>query len=167
MTAVRRSLLYSFADSYLAIGLQTIGTLVMARLLTPAEAGVFAVASVFAALASTVRDFGVAEYLVQTEGLSSRKISAAMLANLGVSWAMAALLFLGSGALATFFRHPGVGEVMRGAGDQLPVHPVWRGDHGAAQARPALQARVPVERAGQRHLVFPSPSPWPCWAAAT
>ena len=62
---VRRSLAYSAADSYLSVLLQLAGTVIIARLLTPTETGVFAVAAVFAALAGTFRDFGVAEYMIQ------------------------------------------------------------------------------------------------------
>ena len=47
----------------LGVALQLLSTMVLSRVLTPAEVGTFAVATVFAALASNFRDFGVAEYL--------------------------------------------------------------------------------------------------------
>lgn len=112
MTAIRRSLAYSAADSYLSVAMQLVSTVVIARLLTPAETGVFAVAAVFAALASTFRDFGVAEYLIQEKTLTPDKIRSALAANIVVSWLMAALLFFGSAAVARFYRDPGVAEVM-------------------------------------------------------
>lgn len=93
MTAIRRSLAYSIADSYLALPLQLVGTMIISRLLTPAETGVFAVAAVFAAFASTFRDFGVAEYLIQENELDAEKIRAALTVNIAISWAMALLLF--------------------------------------------------------------------------
>lgn len=93
--------------------MQLIATVIIARLLTPEETGVFAVAAVFAALASTFRDFGVAEYLIQEKTLTDDKIRAALSANIAASWLMAALLFFGSHAIAEFYRHPGVAEVMQ------------------------------------------------------
>lgn len=93
--------------------MQLLGTMVIARLLTPAEMGVFAIAAVFAALASTFRDFGVAEYLIQERDLTHDKIRSAFTANIVVSWAMGLLLFFASPAVADFYRHPGVGDVMR------------------------------------------------------
>lgn len=113
MSTIRRSLVYTIADSYLAVALQLAGTVVIARLLTPTETGVFAIAAVFAAFASTFRDFGVAEYLIQEKELTTDKIRAALAANIVVSWAMAVLLFFGSEAVSAFYRHPGIGEVMR------------------------------------------------------
>ena len=70
MSTVRRSLAYSLADSYLGVLLQLASTLIISRILTPTEIGIFAVAAVIAALASTFRDFGVAEYLIQEKELS-------------------------------------------------------------------------------------------------
>lgn len=113
MTTVRRSLAYSVADSYLSVVMQLVATMVIARLLTPAETGVFAVAAVFAALASTFRDFGVAEYLIQEQTLTPDKIRSALTANIVTSWTMALLMFLGSETAAEFYRHPGIADVMR------------------------------------------------------
>ncbi len=113
MTGVRRSLLLSLADSYLGLVLHLVSTVIISRLLTPSEVGVFAIAVVFSALASTFRDFGVAEYLIQERELTPEKIRAAFALNIIVSWAMAALLFFGSFPAATFYREAGVGEVMR------------------------------------------------------
>lgn len=112
MTTVRRSLAYSFADSYLSVIMQLAGTMIIARLLTPAETGVFAVAAVFAAFASTFRDFGVAEYMIQEHELTDDKIRSALAANIAVSWAMAIVLYGSSGLVAEFYKHPGIADVM-------------------------------------------------------
>lgn len=110
---VRRSLAYSFAESNIVVILQLIGTVIISRLLTPEEVGIFAVAAVFAAIASTFRDFGVGEYLIQEKALTDDKIRAALAVNIAVSWAMAAVLFLSSESVAAFFRTPNVAEVIR------------------------------------------------------
>ena len=69
MSDVRRSFILSFADSYLAIALQLASTVIISRLLKPAEVGVFAIAAAFSTLASTFRDFGMGEYLIQARDL--------------------------------------------------------------------------------------------------
>ena len=113
MSTVRKSLAYSAVDSYVALVLQIVSTVVIARILTPAQTGVFAVAAVFASLASTFRDFGVAEYLIQEQQLDADAIRAAFTVNLAISWLMA-LLLVGLAPLAVaFYREPGVGEVMQ------------------------------------------------------
>lgn len=109
---MRRSLAYSIADSYLSMPLQLISTMVLSRLLSPTETGVFAVAAVFASLASTFRDFGVAEYLIQEKELNPDKIRAAFTVNLAISWAMGLALFFGAPFAADFYRNPGVANVM-------------------------------------------------------
>ena len=113
MGAVRQSLWITLADSYLGLVLRLAGTVIIARLLTPAEFGVLAVAAVFSGLASIFRDFGVAEYMIQVKDLTARKIAATLTVNIIVSWLMAAAMFLGSSFAADFYKTPGVGEVMR------------------------------------------------------
>lgn len=113
MASIRRSLAYSTLDSYVSLMLQLGSTVVLSRLLTPEETGVFAVAAVFAALASNFRDFGVAEYLIQEKTLTDDKIRAALTVNIAISWAMALGLYFGAPFAAAFYRAPGVADVMR------------------------------------------------------
>lgn len=113
MSSVRKSLAFSALDSYVGLVLSIASTVVIARILTPAQTGVFAVAAVFASLASTFRDFGVAEYLIQEKELNDDMIRAALSVNIGISWLMASLLFGLAPFAADFYREPGVAEVMR------------------------------------------------------
>ena len=113
MNSVRKSLAFSALDSYLGMLLQIVSTVIIARILTPAETGVFAVAAVFAALASTFRDFGVAEYLIQERDLNDDAIRASLTVNMAVSWLMALLLFGAAPWAAEFYRAQGVADVMR------------------------------------------------------
>jgi O-antigen/teichoic acid export membrane protein len=113
MSRVRRSLALSALDSYLGVVLQIAGTVIMARLLTPAEVGIFAVAAVFSAVASTFRDFGVGEYLIQERNLNNDALRAAFTVNIVISWLMGLLLFAISPAAANYYSNDGVGQVMR------------------------------------------------------
>ena len=112
MTSLRRSLAWSFAENYTGLVFQFVATLIIARLITPAEMGIFSVAAVLAALASVIRDFGVGEYLIQEKELTANKIRAALTLNLLISWSMALLLLLGRDAAAAFYHEAGVGRVM-------------------------------------------------------
>ncbi len=113
MTSVRKSLAFSALDSYLAMVLQIVSTVIIARILTPEQTGIYAVAAVFASLASTFRDFGVGEYLIQEADLTQDAIRAALTVNIGVSWAMAVLLFVAAPWAGEFYRAEGVRDVMR------------------------------------------------------
>ena len=87
--------------------------MIISRLLTPAETGVFTVAAVFASLASTFRDFGVAEYLIQEKELRDEHIRASLTVNISISWTMGVLMFFGAPFVAEFYRSPGIADVMR------------------------------------------------------
>jgi len=112
MGSVRRSLALSAVDNYLGIVLQIASTVVLARILTPQQTGVYAVAAVFASLASTFRDFGVSEFLIQERNLDRDTLRAALTVNITISWSMGLLLFVAAPYIADFYREPGVREVM-------------------------------------------------------
>lgn len=113
MKSIRSSIAYSAAESYLSLVLQIASTVIISRILTPEQTGIFAVAAVFAALASTFRDFGVGEYLIQEANLSHEKIRAALTVNIAISWTVGVILFFGAPYAADFYRQSGVGDVMR------------------------------------------------------
>jgi O-antigen/teichoic acid export membrane protein len=103
----------SIADSYFGLLLQIVSTMIIARVLTPKQVGVFAVAAVFSGLASMFRDFGVAEYLIQEKDLTRQKLAATLTLNIAASWSMAAALFVGAVFAARFYDSAGVADVMR------------------------------------------------------
>lgn len=113
MADVRRSLALAALQSYLSVALQLLSTAVLSRLLTPAEVGVFAVASVFAALATNFRDFGIGEYLIQAKSLTERDIRAALTVNIGTSWLMGLLMVGSAPWVGTFYRSEVIADVMR------------------------------------------------------
>ncbi|MBL8471206.1 MAG: lipopolysaccharide biosynthesis protein [Rhodocyclaceae bacterium] len=113
MSSVRKSILYSLSQNYLMLVLQLATSMVLARILRPAEVGVFSVAASMSALATVVRDFGVAEYLIQETDLTPDKLRAALTVNIMVSWLMAIMMFGGSFFAADFYRDAGIGSVMR------------------------------------------------------
>jgi O-antigen/teichoic acid export membrane protein len=113
MMKLRRSLALSAAQNYISVALQLVSTMVLSRVLTPTEVGVFAVAAVFAALATNFRDFGIAEYLIQAKHLTPQNIRAAFSVNIGTSWSMGLVMFFGAGFVGDFYHSPVVADVMR------------------------------------------------------
>ncbi|MET3133199.1 O-antigen/teichoic acid export membrane protein [Oxalobacteraceae bacterium GrIS 1.11] len=106
MSATRTSFLFSFAEKYTLLLLGIAGAMVMSRLLTPVEIGVYSVGAVLVGLAQVVRDFGVGQYLIQEKDLTREKIRAALATSIIVAWLLAALVLLGSPAVAGFYREP-------------------------------------------------------------
>lgn len=101
------------ADSYAGLLLQLASTMIISRILSPAEVGIVAIAAVFSMLASMLRDFGVAEFLIQERDLTKEKLAATLALNIIVSWLMAAAMFFGASGAASFYGNAGVAEVMR------------------------------------------------------
>lgn len=58
--------------------------MIIARLLTPGEIGVFSVTMVLLAFVGTVRDLGAGEYLVQEKELTTQRIKAVWAVQLGL-----------------------------------------------------------------------------------
>lgn len=112
MASVRKALLLTVASNGTGVALQMVVIIVLSRLLTPAEVGVYSVAAVLTGLAGVLRDFGVGEYLIQEADLSNEKIRAAITANIAVSWAICVLLLLLTRPMAAFYGEPGVGRVL-------------------------------------------------------
>lgn len=106
MSSIRRSLLLSVLGSNFGVILQLATTAYVARILTPGETGILAVASVFLSLAVSFRDFGVAEYLIQQQNATAEVIRASMAVNLVSSWTMAATLLLAGPWVADFYGAP-------------------------------------------------------------
>lgn len=110
---VRRALVLSFARRYTALAFNILTVMIVSRLLTPAEIGVFSVAVGLTAFFSVLRDFGVTEYLIQEETLNRPIINTAFTVTLLTAWLMAATLFIASGPIGRLYGDAGVGQVTR------------------------------------------------------
>lgn len=113
MSATRHSFFFSFAEKYTVLLLGIVATMVLSRLLTPAEVGVYSLGAVLVALAQVVRDFGVGQYLIQEKQLDTGKLRAALATSLLVAWLLAGLVLLASAPLAHFYGEPRLTLVLR------------------------------------------------------
>ena len=104
--------MWSLAERYANFVLGLASTLVLARLLTPGQVGVYSVCAAFGAMAAILRDFGVSEYLIQERELTRAKIRAAMGVALLTAWSLGALVFAARQPLAQYFAEPGVAQVL-------------------------------------------------------
>jgi O-antigen/teichoic acid export membrane protein len=109
---IRKSLLITFASTYANLSLEFIASIIMARLLTPSEFGVFSIAMVLIFLADQLRNFGVGGYVVQEKELTPERINSATGFNFLVSWIMALVIWLVATPAATFYGNHGVAQVM-------------------------------------------------------
>lgn len=106
MSEFKKSVLISFLNKYSILVISIISGMFIARLLTPAEIGVFSVAASFIGIAHTLRDFGVSNYLIQVKEISNDKIRTAFTITAIMAWLIAGLLFIGKSVLANFYAQP-------------------------------------------------------------
>jgi len=112
MTSVRAALLISFVLTNGITVLQFSSSLIIARLLSPKEIGVYSIATAIVAIAQLFRNVGVANYLVSEKDLTHDKIRAAFGVQLVTSWILALLVFSISGPVASLYREEGIQRVM-------------------------------------------------------
>jgi O-antigen/teichoic acid export membrane protein len=104
--SIRRSLAISFFETYSVMGLSLVGSIILARLLTPEEIGIFSLGAVTVAIAHLIRDFGVGGYLIQVADLNESRLRAAIALQIAISVSLAVLLVLLSHPIARFYVRP-------------------------------------------------------------
>lgn len=120
----RAALAWSFAERYASFAIGLVGTMLLARLLTPAQVGVFSMCAAITAMLGIVRDFGTSEYLIQARELDRARYRAAVGVVFASAWALALALWAGAPALARAFDEPSVATVMRVLALQFALFPL-------------------------------------------
>lgn len=113
MQPFRRSVFITFFSTNANAAVQFGITLVLARLLSPSEIGIFSITVMVTNIAAIFRDFGVTPYIKREKELTPDKIRSALGFMVTSSWAIALLIFVGSNYVADFYNEPGIGKVMR------------------------------------------------------
>jgi O-antigen/teichoic acid export membrane protein len=110
--STRRSLVFSFLDRYASLVVAVLSSMILARLLTPVEVGVFSVTMVIISLVSTVRDLGAGQYLVQEKELTTDRIRAVWTVQLTLGVLMGTVVLIASHPMATFYGDPRMRDIM-------------------------------------------------------
>lgn len=74
---LRRALIFSYAEKYGGFLIGLASTMLISRLLGPADLGIFAIGMALVGLAAAVRDLGVSTYIVQETDLTEEQIRSA------------------------------------------------------------------------------------------
>ncbi len=104
MNSVRRSIGFSAISKYGSTALQILTMAALARLLTPAEYGIYTTVYAFVAIANaTSREFGGANYLIQKRHLAINDIRTAFTISFMMAAAIAVALLALAGEVASFY----------------------------------------------------------------
>jgi O-antigen/teichoic acid export membrane protein len=112
MTTVRRALVWSLSERYASLVITIATTLILARLLTPTQIGIFSMCAAVTTVAGILRDFGVSEYLIQEKDLTEAKIKSALGIALVIAWSIGGIVFLSRNSIASFYNENGLADVL-------------------------------------------------------
>jgi lipopolysaccharide exporter len=113
MTSVRRSLAFSFIEKYAVTAIGLVSYVVIARLLTPEEVGLYSAIAALAGMAQVLREFGVGNYLIQDRELTRDKVDAAGTMTLSIGLLLCIASWLGADAIAGFYGQQQLVNVIR------------------------------------------------------
>lgn len=110
--STRRALFFSFLDRYAGLLLAIASSMVVSRLLTPGEIGVFSVTMVLIVFAQSLRDLGAGQYLVQARDLTPQRIRATWTVLLGAGVILGSIVALAALPVAHFYNEPRMADIM-------------------------------------------------------
>ena len=111
-TNLIKSLKFSFIDKYVGYFFRFFSTIVLARLITPEEVGIFSIAFVIISFAHILRDFGLAQYLVKVPEFNFQDIRTAFTLMLTISWSIFFILIFSSDYISFFFNNSEIKDVI-------------------------------------------------------
>jgi teichuronic acid exporter len=88
-------------------------TIVLARLLTPGDYGLFAITISVLAVFEMLQEFGLGEAIVQRQNLTARQLNAMFWMVLAISAFLGGLTFAGAGLLGQFYGDPRLASTLR------------------------------------------------------
>ena len=137
----RRAFLINFASATGGAVVHFGVSLVLARLLAPADMGAYALALAFVNIAQVARDFGVSGWLQREPDLTPHKIRDALGLSCALSALVALALVIGSGPLGGHLGQPEVATILRVLALGLVAMP-FNAVMAALMARELAAARI-------------------------
>ena len=110
--SLRRSLVLSVSGRIVAVALQLLSSLVIARLLVPAEFGLFSIAAAAITISASLREFGVTSYLIRLDTIDPHSLGRALAFSLTISLTAGAIIFLARHAISGYYRDPVLADLI-------------------------------------------------------
>lgn len=104
--------MFSFLDRYSGLLIAIGSSMAIARLLSPADLGVFSVAMAMLMLSATIRDMGAGQYVVQAKELTQDNLKAVWTIQLCVGLGLAALIATLAYPAAAFYKEPRIASIL-------------------------------------------------------
>ena len=109
---MRRHIALSFVQKHLQMLVSIASVMILSRLITPEETGIFSIGVAIAALTHAVRDFGVGNYLVKEPVITQMKINTAFTVSFLIAIVLSFVLMGVSLPVAAFYAKPEVATII-------------------------------------------------------
>lgn len=103
MSSVRKALIYASVAQYLIKALGFASVIILARIMTPEELGIFAIASSVVMVVTEIRLLGTTNYLVRKEQVTTETISSGIGLTLLICWGLGALVFISASHVGNYY----------------------------------------------------------------
>lgn len=110
---IRKAFFWSFSAQIVSFAIMFVGSVVIARLLSPREMGIYAVSMATIGVLQIIAAFGVSNYVVRATEFDDGTLDTAFTVNAILGLALATTIFALSFAGASFLGEPAVATVMR------------------------------------------------------
>jgi len=112
MDSAKRALLLSFSEKYSAFVISAASTMILARLLTPHDIGLYSIGAALTSVLAMFRDFGVATFLIQEPDLTAEKFHTALSISVLTALTIGGVIAAAGPFAAAFYGAPGIAGVM-------------------------------------------------------
>jgi len=113
MSSVRRALALSFIERYFSIVVALGSSMLLARLLTPEQIGMYSVSLAVIGIAHVLREFGVGNFLIQQKDLNDNHVRTAFGLALVLGGTLALVIYAAAPWVARFYDAPEMAGLMR------------------------------------------------------
>ena len=110
--STRKALAFSYLDRYATLLIMLISSMIIARLLSPAEMGVYSITVVLIGFMAPFRDFGASQYLIQQKELTTDSIRAIWAIQLSFNWTLGLFIFSTRNLVADFYHNSTISSIM-------------------------------------------------------
>ncbi len=113
MTGVRRALAISLVERHLLIVIALASNVILARLLTPEQIGVYSVSLAVIGIAQVMRDFGIGNFLIQAKELHDSHVQTAFGLSLMVGGGLFVVVYAGAPWAGSYYAEPRMVDTLR------------------------------------------------------
>lgn len=106
MNRINTAVFFSALGQYATQIITFSSTVVLARILSPSEIGMYSIAGVTIMIAGELRSFGISHYLVREQKLDREKIQTVLGLAIGISWFLGLTIIAAAPFIANFYNQP-------------------------------------------------------------